>query len=157
MELITPSSSDNYLSIILNKIILQDSLNNIIITESISNLVNQIIICVNNILESTKIIEDIFKELVSISVLPIINDIPILLNVILNCEKLINHLKKLNIDKKEFKYYIFAILYHIIEKYNINVPDNELIDMYNLIWNFVLFDINKNINCFQFIKKFFKS
>ena len=115
---------------IINKMLLDD---NYCSADSVKIISNKIITDLNNIVESTDIIDTILLEVISITVTPIINDIPILLHIILNSDILIEHLLKLNIKHAELKYYTFCILYHIIIKHNINISQSELIKMFNFL------------------------
>ena len=143
---------------IINKMLLDD---NYCCAESVKNISNKIITNLNNLLESTNIIDIILLEIISIAVTPIINDIPILLHIILNSKNLIEHLLKLNIKKVELKYYIFSILYYTIINHNIKISQSELIKMFDLFWNLVSFDINKTINgkmnCYYFLNNISKT
>ena len=143
---------DNKLSEILSQILIND---NYCINDNVSITTTKIIKSMNNLLESTNIIENIGLEILSLPINPILNDIPVVLNIILNSTHLIDHLTKLNINKKENKYYIFCILNYIIIKHNIIIDNNELITIFNLFWNFISFDLNKiNKKCINNILHF---
>jgi len=115
---------------------------------------------IKNILLKTELIEKINEEIFKLIInLPItINDIPIILHIILDNIDLFSEYKLLYINKNNFKYIIFSLIYFLLlENNNNELLENEYINKFEIIWKLIIFDLNKfNINKFCLNLNFFK-
>jgi hypothetical protein len=92
-----------------------------------------------------KLVNEIFKCLINLKIN--LSDLPLIVNIILESKDLIinyNNSLLVKIDSKSLKYYIFGILYYILLLNNIisKSDNNNVIEDFEIIWKFIIFDIN---------------
>jgi len=120
---------------------------------------------INDILNKSEIIdklnEDTFKLVINLPLT--INDIPIIISIIIDNIDLINNIKNKSflIDKNNFKYIIFSLIYYILIQSNsidLHLIEENYMNHFEINWKIILFDFKllKKSNLCSSLSSIFK-